>query len=379
MEYQIARLLIKTIGLKQALKIYNRFASDTSVEPIEAPLGVTLYSGDVKLPPFYDISHWKIVTNWDGISPAPLLMGTKATQGTSYKDPTFIEYFQNFKTRVHCRRLAYHFFEKTMDAVKQANWFCDFIAPYVTDEDILCLDFEQGGETASQLWAFVDRTQTRFPNNLIAFYSRKNIVDPISMTAAEKEFFQSFPFWTAGYPNDYSAYTTTPAGYIPDQSKWGPVWFWQYTDQGPVQGIEGGADSNLIEPDAIEWLGAPTPPQPEPGGKMIGKVIIGALNIRAHPADTNNTTNPPIGQLKLNDIVESDYETESWWHITKILRAGVALVLPGPACYAYEGANNGYIQVVTLPPPAQDVPPQEVIVTDDQGVKWKATTFTKVV
>jgi hypothetical protein len=57
-----------------------------------------------------------------------------------------------------------------------------------------------------------------------------------------------------------SNYTTTPAGYIPDQTKWGPVWFWQYTDQGPVQGITGGADSNLVEPAAIQWLGEPIPP-----------------------------------------------------------------------------------------------------------------------
>jgi hypothetical protein len=60
-----------------------------------------------------------------------------------------------------------------------------------------------------------------------------------------------------------SNYTTTPAGYIPDQTKWGPVWFWQYTDQGPVQGITGGADSNLVEPAAIEWLGETPPPAEE--------------------------------------------------------------------------------------------------------------------
>lgn len=253
--FRILLFLLRVLGIRLFLRLYNLIASDTKRTR-------TGQVGGVKIPPFYDISHWKEVDDWEGMSPPPLLMGTKATQGTNYRDPTFIEYFQNFKDRLHCRRLAYHFFEKTLNPVQQADWFANYIRPYITDDDILCLDFEQGGETAPNLWAFTDHLHFLFPNNLVVFYSRKNLADPIVMNNTEKSFFKSHPFWTAGYPTDYTPYTTTPAGYIPDQTKWGPVWFWQYTDQAPVHGIVNGCDGNLIEAVAIEWLGE-TPPPPE--------------------------------------------------------------------------------------------------------------------
>lgn len=253
-EYRLAKMLIFLLGFKNGLKIYNLFSSDTQYVLERGVQAV--YTGPVKTPAFYDISHWKIVTDWEEIFPHPILMGTKATQGTSYRDPTFIEYFTNIKNIVKCRRLAYHYFEKTMNPVSQADWFISYVGPYITDDDILCLDFEQGGETASMLWAWMDRVHTLKPNNLIIIYSRKNLADPIVMNSSEKEFFKSYPFWTAGYPTDPSQYTTTPTMYIPDQAKWGPVWAWQYTDQGPVEGIENGCDCNLVEPDFVQWLGA---------------------------------------------------------------------------------------------------------------------------
>jgi GH25 family lysozyme M1 (1,4-beta-N-acetylmuramidase)/exopolysaccharide biosynthesis protein len=255
----LIRLLIRTAGVRA----YNLFATDTRPARAQAMDVVQLYTGPIHTPASYDISHWKIVNDWANIVPHPVLMGTKATQGTGYKDPTFPEYFQKMKDIVKCRRLAYHFFEKTMDPVQQANWFVDYIQPYITDEDILCLDFEQGGETAPQLWAWCDRVHTRKPNNLIIIYSRKNLADPIAMNASEAGYFKEHPFWTAGYPTDWTQYTTTPPGYIPNQSKWGPVWLWQYTDSGHPEGIEGDTDCNLVEQPFLEWLGASVPPATE--------------------------------------------------------------------------------------------------------------------
>lgn len=336
---------------------------------------------DVKMPPFYDISHWITVNNWAAINPKPLLMGTKATEADDYKDPTFPEYFGKMRTVVGCRRLAYHFFRKNVDAVRQANWFVDYITPYITVDDVLALDFEEGGETAPQLWAFLNRVKQRRPNNLIIIYSRKNLMDPIVMTESEKAFFKTFPTWPAGYPTDPDPYTTTPPGYIPDQSKWGPCWAWQYSDDGVVQGFEGNnIDLNLLEPAFIKWLGGsvppdPEPPDPPPGGTMYGKVIVGSLNIRAQP-NSNNTTNPPIGLLQLNDIVEADSESNGWWLLKRITRAGVGVALPGPVCYAYEGTNNGYIQEIPQPP-VQSGGPKSVLVEDANGKLWRSTTFTE--
>lgn len=254
----LIKLAIRIFGIRLFLSVYNRFANDTP-RPQPVVTLVPVEPSEIKLPPFYDISHWKIVTNWEEIFPHPLLMGTKATQGISYRDPTFPEYFTKMKDIVHCRRLAYHYFEKTMNPVQQADWFINYIEPYIDDDDILCLDFEQGGETAPNLWAFLDRVHQRRPNNQLMIYSRKNLMDPVVMNEAEKAYFKSIPTWPAGYPNDPSDFTSTPPGYIPDQSKWGPAWAWQYTDSGHVTGIDGDTDCNLMEPALIEWLGEEVP------------------------------------------------------------------------------------------------------------------------
>lgn len=376
-EYVTARILIKTLGTRVGLQIYSVFASDHEV-PSTGPF---LLTQQIHQPPAYDLSHWKTVTDWYNIQPHPLLMGTKATQGTSYKDPTFVDYFTNFKTKVQCKRLAYHYFEKTMDPVAQANWFLNFVNPYLELNDVLALDFEQGGETASQLWAFMNRLDQVRPRNLKMFYSRKNLADPISMTNAEKEFFKSKPFWTAGYPTYPENYTTTPPSYIPDQSKWGPVWLWQYTDQGPVIGITNGADTNLIEPPFITWLGGEIEQPPDQGGTVnkTGKVVTASLNIRARPDDTNNTTNPPIGSLMQNDIVTSDQQTPTnWWTITSITRGGGMIMPPAQVCWASAGTTTIYIQEIVTPPPTNPVPPQKVTVANDDGSKWESTSFTRV-
>lgn len=209
----------------------------------------------IKEPPAYDFSHWTGHVDWPNLNPKPALIITKATEADNYKDPTFPEFMQGM-TSQGIRRGAYHFFRRSVDPVRQANWFVDYITPYITNQDILALDFEEGGETAAQLWGFINRVQQRRPNNLFVNYSRKSLMDAVVMNASEKEFFKKIKSWPAGYPNDPNPYITCPASYIPDQSKWGPVWLWQYSSVGVVQGVdENSVDLNLIEQPLKEWLG----------------------------------------------------------------------------------------------------------------------------
>lgn len=224
----------------------------------------------IKEPVCYDISHWKLVPDFSKISPRPALMLTKATEYASYVDSTFVKYFEGMKAN-GIPRGAYHFFRKAFEATKQAKHFVDTVKPHITDKDILVLDVEEGGEQASQLWAWFETVKRAFPNNLLMLYSRKNILDPIPMTFAEKEYFKKIPVWTAGYPTFPDMHSKPPAGYIPDQSKYGETWLWQYSAKGKVEGISGDVDCNWIDPALYDTI---TDNPPEPPTPTKHRVII---------------------------------------------------------------------------------------------------------
>jgi len=218
---------------------------------------------NIKLPVIYDTSHWKDVPDFALVRPRPLAVFTKATEGLSYIDDTFERYFADLK-QDGIARGCYHFFRKAFDAVKQAEHFIRAVERHITNRDVLILDMEEGGEKASQLWSWFTTVRSRFPSNHYLLYSSKRLLDPIAMTTAEKEYFKQIPVWTAGYPFFPDLYAAPPASYIPDQSKFGPVWMWQYTDRGNVSGISGGVDCNWIDPVFAAMLENVYPQEPTP-------------------------------------------------------------------------------------------------------------------
>src|SRR4026209_1779651 len=124
----------------------------------------------IKDPVCYDVSHWKVIPNFRVIVPIPALMITKATEGVDYVDPTFGDYFTAMRDAGYARG-AYHFFRKAQDPLKQAQHFVSTVAQYATSDDLLVLDFEEGGETAAQVIAFLEFVNSRFPLNIIMNYS----------------------------------------------------------------------------------------------------------------------------------------------------------------------------------------------------------------
>jgi len=93
--------------------------------------------------------------------------------------------------------------------------------------DILMLDVEEGGEKASQLWAWFHYVRSAFPNNICMLYSRKSVLDLIVMTQSERDYFKQIPVWTSGYPDNPDLLPSVPSWYIPDQTRWGQVLLWQ--------------------------------------------------------------------------------------------------------------------------------------------------------
>ncbi len=216
----------------------------------------------IKQPAAYDVSHWKIIKDFKKIDPKPHVLITKASEAhpgapfNNITDPTFVPYFEG-AMEIGCIRGAYHFFRKNYSAVKQANHFISVLSKVdILPTDILILDFEEGGEEASQLWVWHEIVKQAYPNNLRVNYSRKNIFDAISMTEAEKVYFKKIPSWTAGYPWFPDLFSSVPSGYTPDQGKFGQVMFWQYSEVGVVKGITGAVDLNWINPLYIPLLGS---------------------------------------------------------------------------------------------------------------------------
>lgn len=235
---------------------------------------------NIKLPAGYDVSHWEGRINWGNVTPRPRIVWCKASEGDYYTDDTFAWNFEKLAEQ-GIYRGAYHFHRKAISATAQGRRFCDVVRPYITDKDYLVLDVEEGGETAAQLQAWFEYVRGQFPGNPVMIYSRKNLLDPIAMfmgwlglkprhplnaiamTQAERDYFRQIPVWTAGYPSNPDLYNSVPAFYVPDQSKWGPVWGWQYSENGAVTGINAVVDLDWLAPEfllRLPELGTPPPP-----------------------------------------------------------------------------------------------------------------------
>ena len=278
----------------------------------------------IKQPCCFDISHWKEILDFKLVDPRPTLFITKATEGTSIVDAKFPRFFAGMR-EIGVHRGVYHFNRKALDAVRQAQHFCNTIRPVVSS-DILILDMEEGGEKAPQLWAWFEYVKRAFPNNLLMIYSTAGLLNAIAMTAAEKEYFRQIPTWAAGYPWFPDLFSSVPGGYIPDQSKWGPVYLWQYSEHGKVTGIQGDVDLNWISASLISLLDDAVilPPITPIGGTMKGtvtKLVTSSLNVRSA------TTGQVVAALKYDftlgrgDAVYGEVKADNRIYFTKIYRA----------------------------------------------------------
>jgi GH25 family lysozyme M1 (1,4-beta-N-acetylmuramidase) len=270
----------------------------------------------IKNPPCYDISHWKEVADFNAISPRPVLMITKATEGISIQDSKFIRFFDGMK-RAGYHRGAYHFFRKSHSAVAQAQYFIDFITPHIDDNTILILDMEEGGESTSQVLVWFDYVRVAFPRNRLLFYSRRNLLEALIMSTAQKEAFCRIPVWVAGYPNDPDLYDAIPNFYIPDPLRFGPTVLWQYSAHGAVTGIEGDVDLNWISPTYQQILGDVQPPTE--GTTMA--LYTGTAKLTATPNVRVRRTYPDgmtIGAIQPGQSFEGDRLENGWMHVIKV-------------------------------------------------------------
>jgi lysozyme len=335
----------------------------------------------IKHPACYDISHWKEVADFNAISPRPVLMITKATEGTNLIDGKFVRFFNGMKAAGYYRG-AYHFFRKAVGANAQALFFCNFIEPHIDHATILILDVEEEGVEASMMWAWFEVVKRIYPYNLIMLYGRAEQLDRILMTTPEKEYFKRIPTWAAGYPFLPDNYTSIPAFYVPDQGKYGKPWLWQYSESGSVFGIQGAVDLNWISPELQKVLVTETLPTPEePTGETMQGKVLKLTNIRALKTQFSSD----MGDLLAGDIVQWSIEATGsdglvWMTLTSATRNGVPVLCTDGNTVAgrYCWANNvEEIDPPVTPPPAE-VHPVKATYEMSDGSVWIAETFTKV-
>lgn len=313
------------------------------------------------------------------------------------RDPLFP--IQWAAARGHVVRGGYHFFRPGQDPKASALKTMDLLGEDAGELPV-ALDLEvTDGLPAAEVAA---RAKT-----WLAWYEQETGIRPIVysslyflrdvLQASRYPWLESYRLWLAQYPfdkmepaamRDQRIADVLAGAYIPifpaAPAPFRRISFWQWTALGYPEQVPGyylgtghkreidfnfynGSRELLAAEFRLGALPTPTTP-PIEGDTMQGQVLTG-LNIRR----TTDTTQAPIGQLQAGDIVEATTRTNGWWKLTRITR-GANVPLPAAECYAYEGANNGYIKLLSLP--AADRP-KRITVEMESGKIFVATQFTE--
>ncbi|HEX4612465.1 MAG TPA: glycoside hydrolase family 25 protein [Urbifossiella sp.] len=183
-----------------------------------------------------DVSHYQGSINWTSVKNSGKSFAfIKATEGTTYTDPTFATNWAGAKAAGLIRG-AYHFAHPGTDPVAQANFFCNTVHPTTGDLQMM-LDLEAtDGKTPSQVRSWT----VSFINQIVSRTGRPGII------------YTGFYFWrdSAGNgsnlncPLNLAAYVTDPNDYVP--AAWSYFTFWQYTSSGTCPGVSGNVDRDAF-------------------------------------------------------------------------------------------------------------------------------------
>lgn len=190
-----------------------------------------------------DCSHHNAPFPWQNLDPECKFIYCKATQGASYKDPEFNNYWQHLKP-TDLKRGAYHFLTATDSAQSQADNFLslgiDFSKPGVLPP---VLDVED--QVPASLNANITKNKTAFIQLVTDWI---NIVEKATgrkvMIYSYKTFFNEYlnghswpnnPLWLSSFQSKEPG---LPKGYTSYQ-------FWQYSQDGTVTGHVHGGSQDL--------------------------------------------------------------------------------------------------------------------------------------
>jgi lysozyme len=175
----------------------------------------------------------------------------KATEGTTYTDPSFAANWAGMRAAGLIRG-AYHFGHPGSDAVTQADRFVNVVRPVGGDLQLV-LDLEvTDGRTPAQVWswtqAFIARIQSRTGRPGIIYtgfyFWRDRVGNPADNL--------NCPLWIAAYG--------VSAPMVP--RAWSTWSFWQYSDTGSVPGVTGNVDLDYFNGTLSRLRALTLPPIP---------------------------------------------------------------------------------------------------------------------
>ncbi len=216
--------------------------------------------------PGIDVSYWDAGIDWPKVrATGQRFVVAKATEGITYKDPTFDDNWFGAKS-AGLLRGAYHFFRCNVDAKKQADYFIDYVRSVKDDGELPpVLDLETNdGVTkdkivpAAKMW--LDRVESAFGKKPIIYSGQYFLQDfLVQPGGGPPPWAKDYPLWLAQYPNQY---VEGSKPYLP--KGWFSWTIWQYTDKGVVNGINASVDMNLFNgtlEDLYKFSGAKLPDQ----------------------------------------------------------------------------------------------------------------------
>lgn len=198
--------------------------------------------------PGIDVSYWDAGIDWPKVrATGQRFVFVKATESTTYKDPTFDDNWFGAKA-AGLLRGAYHFFRCNVDAKKQADFFIEYVRSLNDDGELPpVLDLETNdGMTrdkivpAAKTW--LDRVEAAFGKKPIIYSGQYFLQDYFTVAGGgPPAWAKDYPLWLAQYPNQYTE-NSKPA--LP--RGWFSYAFWQYSDKGTLNGINAKVDMNVF-------------------------------------------------------------------------------------------------------------------------------------
>jgi lysozyme len=198
--------------------------------------------------PGIDVSYWNAGIHWPKVrATGQRFVFVKATEGSSYSDPTFDDNWLGAKS-AGLLRGAYHFFRANGDPKKQAARFIDTIKSMNDDGElppVLDLETHDGQAkdkiiTRARIW--LDLVEEAFAKKPIIYSGQYFLQDYFSEPGGGPPLWaKNHPLWLAQYPNQYvpGMQPTLPRGWF----QWA---FWQYSERGHINGINAKVDLNLF-------------------------------------------------------------------------------------------------------------------------------------
>jgi GH25 family lysozyme M1 (1,4-beta-N-acetylmuramidase) len=223
----------------------------TVVATAAAALVTTAGPAAAATTPGIDVSNWQGSINWTSVKNAGIQFAyIKATEGTSYKDPSFNTNYPN-AYYAGVIRGAYHFARPNLSGgAAQADFLVNNGGAWSADSRTLpaALDLEANPYSGGYCYGLSTSGMRTWISDFINRYKSRTTRYAVIYTTTSW-WNTCTGSWSAPWANNplWIACWCGSAGTLPAGA---PFWsFWQYTSSGTVSGISGNVDRNYWNGD----------------------------------------------------------------------------------------------------------------------------------